>query len=65
MRWRRLTTVEMADAADTAEVVSHYLQCWRVDDFLRVLKSGCRVEHLAFRTADRLQRALAIHSVIA
>ena len=30
-----------------------------------MLKSGCRVEHLAFHTADRLQRAIAINSVIA
>ena len=29
-----------------------------------MLKSGCRVEHLAFRTADRLRRAIAINSVI-
>ena len=42
-----------------------YLQRWRIENFFRVLKSGCRVEHLAFRTVDRLQRAIAIDSVIA
>ncbi len=46
-------------------MVRHYLQCWRVEDFFRVLKPGCKVEHLAFRTADRLQRAIAINAVIA
>ena len=65
VQWRLLTTVEVTDAAGAAAVVRHYLQRWRVEDFFRVLKSGCRVEHLAFRTADRLQRALAINSVIA
>lgn len=30
-----------------------------------VLKSGCWVDLLAFRTADRLQRATPINSVIA
>ena len=30
-----------------------------------MLISGCRVEHLLFRTADRLQRANAINAVIA
>ena len=44
---------------------AHYLQRWRVEDFFRVLKSGFRMEHLAFRIADRLQRAIAINSVIA
>ncbi len=36
-----------------------------MEDFLRVLKSGCRVGFLLFRTADRLQRAIAINAVIA
>ena len=43
----------------------HYLQRWRAEDFFRVLKSGCKVGHLAFRTADRLERAIAINAVIA
>ena len=30
-----------------------------------MLKSGCRTEFLLFRTADRLQRAVAINAVIA
>ena len=29
------------------------------------MKSGCRVEFLLFRTAERLQRAIAINAVIA
>ena len=65
VQWRLLTTVPVADAATAAEVVRHYVQRWRVEDFFRVLKAGCRVEHLAFRTVDRLQRAVAINSVIA
>ena len=65
VQWHLLTTVPVAAAAAAAEVVRHYLQCWRVEDFFRVLKSVCRAEHLAFRTADRLQRARAINSVIA
>ena len=35
------------------------------EDFFRVLKSGCRTEFLLFRTADRMQRAVAINAVIA
>ena len=36
-----------------------------MEDYFRALKSGCRVEFLLFRTADRLQRAVAINAVIA
>ena len=65
VQWYLLTSLPVGDAEAAAEIVRHYLQRWRVEDFFRVLKSGCRVEHLAFRSADRLQRALAINSVIA
>ena len=44
---------------------AYYLRRWRIEDLFRVLKSGCRVEHLAFHTADRLQRAVTINTVIA
>ena len=65
VQWRLLTSLPVEDLAAATEIVRHYLQRWRIEDFFRVLQSGCRVEHLAFRTADRLQRAIAINSVIA
>ena len=40
-------------------------QRWRVEDFFRTLTSGCKVECLRIRTADRLGRAIAICAVIA
>ncbi len=65
VQWFLLTTLRVKSAEEAAEVVGFYLQRWRVEDFFRVLKSGCRVEFLLFRTADRLQRAIAINAVIA
>ena len=65
VEWRLLTTLEIRDAKDAAELVGFYLQRWRIEDFFRVLKSGCRSEFLLFRTADRLKRAVAINAVIA
>ena len=65
VQWHLLTSLPVGDAEAAAQIVGHYLQRWRIEDFFRVLKSGCRVEHLVFRTADRLQRAIAIQSVIA
>ena len=65
VQWYLLTTREVGSAKEAAEIVGFYLQRWRIEDWFRVLKSGCRVEHLLFRTADRLQRAIAINAVIA
>ncbi|MCY3672169.1 MAG: IS4 family transposase, partial [Alphaproteobacteria bacterium] len=65
VQWFLLTTLKVASAEAAEEVVRFYLQRWRIEDYFRVLKSGCRVEFLLFRTAERLQRAIAINAVIA
>ena len=65
VQWYLLTTREVGTAREAGDIVGYYLQRWRIEDWFRVLKSGCRVEHLLFRTADRLQRAVAINAVIA
>ena len=65
VQWFLLTSVAVNDAKTAAEIVGYYLQRWRIEDFFRVLKSGCKTEFLLFRTADRLQRAIAINAVIA
>lgn len=65
IQWYLLTSLHVNKVETAAKIVGYYLQRWKVEDFFRVLKSGCRAEFLAFRTADRLQRAIAINSVIA
>ena len=65
VQWYLLTTLDVRNANAASEVVGYYLQRWKVEDFFRVLKSGCRVEFLLFRTAERLRRAIAINAVIA
>ena len=60
-----LTTLPVRTGPHAAEVVGHDLQRWKIEDFFRVLKSGCQVQFLRFRKAERLQRATAIHAVIA
>jgi hypothetical protein len=42
-----------------------YCLRWRIEDWHRVLKSGCRVEKAAHATAERLKRAIAIDLVVA
>ena len=65
VEWFLLTSVRVDCLEAALETVGHYLRRWRVEDFFRVLKSGCRAEHLAFHTAERLQRAITINTVIA
>ena len=65
VQWHLLTTLEVKDANRAQQVVEYYLQRWRIEDFFRVLKSGCKIEALLFRTAERLRRVIAIQPVIA
>ena len=65
LEWFLLTSVRIESLEAALETIGHYLRRWRVEDFFRVLKSGCRAEHLGFHSAERLERALAIQAVIA
>ena len=65
LEWFLLTSVRVESIEAALETVGHYLRRWRVEDFFRVLKSGCRAEHLGFHSAERLERALTIQAVIA
>ena len=65
IEWYLLTSVAVHTLEEALQVLDHYVKRWRVEDFFRVLKSGCKVERLALRTALRLERAIAIYCVIA
>jgi hypothetical protein len=65
VEWVLLTTLPLATPEDAIQCLRWYCCRWRIEDWHRVLKSGCRVEALAHDTAERLQRAIAIKAVIA
>ena len=65
VEWFLLSSLDVACFESAIELIGYYLRRWRVEDFFRVLKSGCRAEHLAFNTAERLRRAITIQAVIA
>ena len=65
LEWFLLTTGEIRSVEDAAVRLRWYALRWRIEDWHRVLKTGCRVERLAFETGERLKRAVAINLVIA
>ena len=44
VQWFLLTTLKLGTAKEAAEIVGFYLRRWRIEDWHRVLKSGCRIE---------------------
>ena len=64
LEWFLLTTLPVANAADARQVLHWYTLRWRVEDYFRVLKSGCKVEELQHHSVERLERAIAIKMVV-
>ena len=65
VEWFLLTTVNITSPEDAVQCLRWYCLRWRIEDFHRVLKSGCGIEQIAHETAERIRRAIAINLVIA
>jgi hypothetical protein len=65
IEWFLLTSLPANSLNHAEKCVRYYRFRWRIEDWHRVLKSGCRTEDIAHHTAERLKRAIAINLVIA
>jgi len=65
LEWFLLTTIHICDVETALQCVRWYCLRWRIEDWHRVLKSGCRIGDVGHKTADRIRRAIAINLVIA
>ena len=64
LEWFLLTTVPVTSADDAKRILQCYALRWRIEDYFRILKSGCKVEALQHHSAERLERAIAIKMVV-
>ncbi len=65
IEWFLLTTLPLESVDNILNCIKWYCLRWRIEDWHRVLKSGCKAEDLANKTANRLRRAVAIKLVVA
>lgn len=63
--WFLLTTEAVESAEDAAKIIEFYKKRWRIEEWHRVLKSGCKVQEHQHETAERLKRVIAIDAVLA
>lgn len=63
--WLLITTLSLGSVVQALECVDWYCVRWQIEIWHKVLKSGCRFEGLQLGHADRLERCLALYSVIA
>jgi hypothetical protein len=65
IEWFLLTTEKVESADDAVRIVEYYTRRWRIEEWHRVLKQGCKVQEYQNATAERLKRAIVIDAVIA
>lgn len=65
IRWRLLTTEPIRTADEAAQMLALYTRRWRIEEWHRVLKSGCDAQGHQHETAERLKRTIAIDVVLA
>lgn len=65
VEWLLLTSCAVSDEAGALEKLAWYAVRWGIEVVHKVLKSGCQIEARQLGSAARLERALAVYSVIA
>jgi hypothetical protein len=65
IQWQLLTNVPVTDLASAIEKIQWYRVRWQIEEYHRVLKSGCQVEGRQLETAQRLMNALMVDLVVA
>jgi len=58
--WRLLTTEPVGTEEELLRVLDWYRRRWMIEEFFKVLKTGCSYELLQLRTAHALLNALAL-----
>jgi len=65
IEWLLLTTLPAKDFEEAMRIVRAYTRRWLIEEFHRVLKSGCRIEALTLRESHALLAAVALYMVVA
>ena len=65
IRWLLLTSKAVTTREEARRIINLYLRRWDIEVFHRVLKTGCRVESIQFKTGQALINSVMIYAVIA
>jgi hypothetical protein len=63
--WTLLTNVPVMTIDDAIERITWYKRRWAIEEYHRIIKSGCTVEQCRLETAERLVRYITLFAVIA
>jgi len=63
--WLILTSIPVSNFAEAKEILGIYMARWEIEVFHRVLKTGCTIEGLQLKDAERIKPALALYMIVA
>lgn len=63
--WKLLTTLPIDRIEDASYAVFTYAKRWLIERYHYVLKQGCQVEELQLEEANRIDKAIAVYTIIA
>jgi len=63
--WMLLTDIPVRTAEEAWEKAEWYCRRWGIEEWHRVLKSGCSIEQREFKTAENLRRVLVFDLILA
>jgi len=63
--WLLLTTYPLLNEQDAVTSLQWYTKRWLIERFHYTLKSGCQIEELQLEERVRIERALAVYSIVA
>lgn len=65
IQWVLLTTESVENFDDALTIIEYYRARWRIEDWHKVLKTGCEIEERQLQTWNRMEVLLSVYSVIA
>ena len=65
VRWVLYSDTPVTSKAEASQIIEYYEQRWRIEEFHKALKTGCGVEARQLQTAQRLERMVAVSSIVA
>ena len=64
IRWVLLTSLKVKSFADAWQVITDYEDRWLIEEYHKVIKTGCGVEAHALRCSERLEPMIGLISVL-
>jgi len=65
IQWVLLTTESVDTFEDIQTIIEYYRLRWRIEEWHKVLKSGCEIEERQLQTWERMEVLVSVYSVIA